>query len=700
MPDVLPDDQAPARLSAPASDRLRIVIGHAADGTPVRLDLKEAVDGGMGPHGLIAGDGTAGLLRTTLLGLAAAHTADEVTFVLLDAGTAAFDGLDRLPHTAVSLDASRPDLVPRLIEVLEGESSRRKRLLVAAGCTSHSGYLRKTANQPPMPALLLLCHDLPALLTAHPGLLDTLRRLGWLGRARGIHLLLTVPAGPNPHVPADPELHGLAGYLSYRIALPHAPGFVLDSPTTNAITPGHGLLRLGTDQALPFTLATATPAGTALDHLGSGRPPTHRIWLPPLDEAPALDELAGPVVSDPDHGLVFADRTLHGALQVPVAVLDKPREHRRDTVWLPIAGHVAVVGGHGSGKSTILRTIIAALALSHTAPAVRVLVPESLDTVHRQLPVVHGVLGPTTADDALRNDLYAALDLPRGDTVVIIDDWPEFWATRPAWHELLLDIARRGSGRGVHLIVTAGRWSDFDPRVTDHFGSRLELRLTDPAESAISPGAAATIPPTRPGRGIVPAPGHPGRALHFVATRPELATVPHAALLAALATDHCAECGFTYRTVAPADLPARLRTAGASFAAALLASPDLRRRPEPDVWSPLEYTCHVRDVLQVQRERLLLALSCDNPDFPPMGRDERVVTDAYNAQDPHTVLTALDRAAEALAAAFAALPPSGFERPGTYPWPTPTTRTMLWLGRHTVHELVHHLYDITRRTAA
>ncbi|WP_406044517.1 hypothetical protein OG799_08560 [Micromonospora sp. NBC_00898] len=40
-----------------------------------------------------------------------------------------------------------------------------------------------------------------------------------------------------------------------------------------------------------------------------------------------------------------------------------------------------------------------------------------------------------------------------------------------------------------------------------------------------------------------------------------------------------------------------------------------------EVWSPLEYTCHVRDVLRVQGERLALALVTEEPEFTPMGRD-------------------------------------------------------------------------------
>ncbi|WP_264653234.1 FtsK/SpoIIIE domain-containing protein [Actinoplanes cyaneus] len=658
----------------PAGDRLRTAIGLAPDLTPVVLDLKEAVDKGIGPHGLITGPATPVLLRHVLLGLATSHTPDEASFVLLDGASPAasdpappFAVLGQLPHTEVVLGPDRPDLVPRLIEVLEGELSRRKRFLVAAQCSSHSEYLRAAASRPPLPALILVCHEVLTLVDRHPRLLELLRRVGWLGRARGIHLILTVADL------ADPDVRGLAGYLAYRVTAPAA-----GSP---------GLLSAGPHQPpRPFTLPDEPEFPS-----GAVPPPAHRIWVPPLDVAPALDDLAGPVVTGSDHLPRFADESLHGALQIPIAALDKPREHRRDTIWLPVAGHVAVAGGAGSGTSTFLRTAIAALALSHSPAAVRIIAPDSVPPDYLRIPLVHGVLGRSRpCVDELR-DLHARLDAPDGDTVVLVDDWAEFWATRPEWHDLLVEIARRGSSRGVHLIAAATRWSDFDPRLADRFGSRLELRV---AESAIDPAAAAEVPPDQPGRGIVDSPSGP---LHFLTARPELAATPHDALIRSLSTDHCAECGFTYASVSAAALPARLRTAGSLYAAALLAASAPRRRPSPDVWSPLEYTCHVRDVLRVQRERLDLAVRADNPVFAPMGRDERALRDDYNGQDPYVVLTDVDLAAESLAVAFEALAPAQLSRTGLYSWPAPATRDLLWVGRHTVHEVVHHLRDIARQ---
>jgi S-DNA-T family DNA segregation ATPase FtsK/SpoIIIE len=160
--------------------------------------------------------------------------------------------------------------------------------------------------------------------------------------------------------------------------------------------------------------------------------------------------------------------------------------------------------------------------------------------------------------------------------------------------------------------------------------------------------------------------------------------------------DRCDECGFVYAAVSAADLPRRLEAAGPRFVAALATVHDPRRRPAPAVWSPLEYTCHVRDVLRVQRERLALALRTDNPEFVPMGREERVTGDAYNTQAPQLVLAELSEAATGLARDFGALRPAQWSRTGIYNWPVVESRTILWLGRHTVHELEHHLMDLTR----
>ena len=65
-----------------------------------------------------------------------------------------------------------------------------------------------------------------------------------------------------------------------------------------------------------------------------------------------------------------------GGLVVPLGTVDRPREQRRDTLTVDLAGaggHVAVVGGPRSGKSTLLRTLVTSLALTTRPGRVAVL---------------------------------------------------------------------------------------------------------------------------------------------------------------------------------------------------------------------------------------------------------------------------------------------------------------------------------------
>ena len=162
--------------------------------------------------------------------------------------------------------------------------------------------------------------------------------------------------------------------------------------------------------------------------------------------------------------------------------------------------------------------------------------------------------------------------------------------------------------------------------------------------------------------------------------------------------DRCDECGFVYDLSLAGEAGATVIARAGEFGE-LLGSPaaDLRIRRKPDVWSALEYACHVRDVVLVQRERVLAARRVDRPVATPMGRDERVEHDGYAEQDPAAVARQLADAAALFANVLARLGPDDWDRTMSYTYPQPTDRPVRWVAVHTVHEMRHHLLDARRQ---
>jgi hypothetical protein len=155
----------------------------------------------------------------------------------------------------------------------------------------------------------------------------------------------------------------------------------------------------------------------------------------------------------------------------------------------------------------------------------------------------------------------------------------------------------------------------------------------------------------------------------------------------------CPDCGLTASSVGHGEVGRLLRGAAVDLIGALRAS-DATTRPAPDVWSPLEYACHVRDVFRIFLTRLELILGEDDPLFANWDQDATAVQDRYDEQDPLTVADELGAAAEALAARFDGLPddPALWARPGRRS--DGAAFTLETFSQYLVHDPVHHVWDV------
>ncbi len=224
LPDVRDIDFSVAWQGRLERDRLRVPIGQELNGSPIVLDIKEAAQQGMGPHGLIigaTGSGKSEVLRTLVLSLALTHSPEQLNFVLVDfKGGATFAGMADMPHVSAVITnlGEELSLVDRMQDALVGEMTRRQELLRASGNFANVFDYEKArrggrSDLAPLPALLIVADEFSEMLTAKPEFIDTFLQIGRVGRSLQVHLLL------SSQRLEEGRLKGLDTFLSYRIGL-------------------------------------------------------------------------------------------------------------------------------------------------------------------------------------------------------------------------------------------------------------------------------------------------------------------------------------------------------------------------------------------------------------------------------------------------------------------------------------------------
>ncbi len=164
----------------------------------------------------------------------------------------------------------------------------------------------------------------------------------------------------------------------------------------------------------------------------------------------------------------------------------------------------------------------------------------------------------------------------------------------------------------------------------------------------------------------------------------------------------CPECGFDASTFPAAEVAPLVRANAQAWSRLLAPVPpsdaaQLRRRPRPDRWAPIEYACHVRDVFVLYLERLRLMLEEDNPLYPNWDQDATAMQGRYADQDIGLVSAQLLRAAASLAAAFESVRGEEWQRQGRRS--DGASFTVDSFSRYMVHDPVHHLFDVTGERA-
>jgi len=153
----------------------------------------------------------------------------------------------------------------------------------------------------------------------------------------------------------------------------------------------------------------------------------------------------------------------------------------------------------------------------------------------------------------------------------------------------------------------------------------------------------------------------------------------------------CPECGLDVSGLTRADIADRARAAFDVLLAAL-DEPGATVRPQPEVWSALEYGAHVRDVCSVFGARLALMRGRDDPLFANWDQDATALQERYWEQQPDVVADELREESQRLLAAIESVRDDEADRPGRRS--NGSTFTVDTLLRYLLHDVVHHAHDV------
>ncbi|MFF2487481.1 FtsK/SpoIIIE domain-containing protein [Microbacterium sp. NPDC058062] len=382
---------------------LRAIVGQGATDA-MALDLRT-----QGPHALVGGTTGAGkseFLQAWVLGMAAAHSPDRVTFLFVDyKGGSAFADCVELPHTVGLVTDLSPHLVRRALTSLRAELHHREHLFNRKKAKDLL-ELEKRRDPDTPPALVLVIDEFAALAGEVPEFVDGVVDIAQRGRSLGIHLIMATQR------PAGVIKDNLRANTNLRVALRMADESdskdVVDDPVAARFDPGipgRGIAKTGPGRLVPFQSAYAggwstdeAPAadvGVAQLRFGSvqrwelpdsGESESHDVDPGPNDQKrivatlvaaaaaaripaprrPWLDDLEATV----DLRGLRAGRPgfiLLGKRDVPERQLQEPVYFEPDR-----DGSLLVYGTSGSGKSTVLRTVAIAAAMGRRAENVAV----------------------------------------------------------------------------------------------------------------------------------------------------------------------------------------------------------------------------------------------------------------------------------------------------------------------------------------
>lgn len=556
---------------------MAVPIGAKSNEDTFYFDIHEKYHG---PHGLVAGmtgSGKSEMVQSWILSMAIRFPPSAVSFVLIDfKGTGLLLPFKNLPHLAGTISDLDTSIGRNLI-ALENELNRRKALLDQFQVSNISAYrklLHTGRATESLPYLFIVIDEFAEFKVRFPDFMQAVNSVFAIGRTLGVQILLLTQKPSNI---VDDKMNANTRFRwCLKVASSSDSRDMLHHPDAAKITnPGRSYVQVGEDEiyeeiqsfwsGAPYNpyrelnLQRSTKV-SVIDLYGNricyelekttgyrsekneidaiveylddyarknGVQRARAIWTTKLPEQVTLKDILQIAFDGENWGQ--NDQSLRPA----IGKLDDPQSQSQYPLYLDFLelGHTAIYGAPGTGKTTLLHTIIMSLALSYSPDTVNMYLMDfgggSLN-LFQGIPHVGGVI--TGGDNEkiqkltmiLTNEMVRRKQLMADQGLVSFASYREVTGENFPYIVLLLDnfapvldmypeldvffqtLVRDGSSCGIFFVVSGNNTNSISYRINQNIKFSIALRMPDRNDYAAIVGKTNGLEPENyPGRGLI-----------------------------------------------------------------------------------------------------------------------------------------------------------------------------------------------------
>lgn len=536
---------------------LPVPIGVREGSKPVFLNIHDKIEKkGHGPHGLMAGttgSGKSEVIQSIIAALAVTYHPHEMAFMLIDyKGGGMSNTFSGLPHIIASItNLEDPNLIERARISLKAELERRQKLFIQAGNVQHLDEYYETTwrEKEPLPHLFIVIDEFAQMKKEQPEFMDELISVAAIGRTLGVHLLL---ATQKPSGVVNDKIWSNSRFrICLRVQDDADSREMLKIPDASKINvPGRGYLQVGSNEILELFQSAWSGApyspdeekvveivdftevklsGKRIKVKKRPKPMTNSPkqlqafirYIQTISEKENIKPLPGPWLAPLPEKLLLNRfyeienwnmdlwKQREEDLQVTVGLIDDVANQAQYPLKLDLQeGHLNIYGMPGTGKTTLLQTIIMSLALSHTPEEVNFYVVDfgRMFLDFRDLPHVGGIVQEDEIEKMKRlfsflrkevtyrkecfSDMGAKsfamynrmVETKIPAIVVMIDGYIRLRSEYEKENEILEQLLRESSTYGIYFYFSLNQTTDMFDRVRNNIPMAISFELQDRTE--------------------------------------------------------------------------------------------------------------------------------------------------------------------------------------------------------------------------